>query len=47
MRVFAAHPQVTFWSTVVGENVVTAMTGTVLAGFVIGHILGYLQVFMG
>jgi hypothetical protein len=45
--VFAAHPQVTFWSTVVGKKVVMAMTGAVLVGFVIGHILGNLQIFMG
>jgi succinate dehydrogenase / fumarate reductase cytochrome b subunit len=47
VRVFAAHPQVTVWSTVVGKKVVMAMTGTVLVGFIIGHILGNLQIFMG
>jgi succinate dehydrogenase / fumarate reductase cytochrome b subunit len=46
MRVFAAHARVIFWSTVVGKKVVMAMTGTVLVGFVIGHILGNLQIFM-
>jgi succinate dehydrogenase / fumarate reductase cytochrome b subunit len=46
-RVFAAHPQVTFWSTVVGKKVVMAVTGAVLVGFVIGHILGNLQIFTG
>jgi hypothetical protein len=29
------------------QEVVMAMTGTVLVGFVIGHILGTLQIFMG
>lgn len=47
VRVFAARPQMTFWSTVVGKKVVMAMTGTVLVGFIIGHILGNPQIFMG
>ena len=46
-RVFAAHPQVTFWSTVIGKKVVMAVTGAVLVGFVIGHIPGNLQIFTG
>jgi succinate dehydrogenase / fumarate reductase, cytochrome b subunit len=37
----------TFYSTSIGKKVVMAITGLLLFGFVIGHMLGNLQVFMG
>jgi succinate dehydrogenase / fumarate reductase, cytochrome b subunit len=37
----------TFYSTSIGKKVVMAITGLILFGFVIGHMLGNLQVFMG
>jgi succinate dehydrogenase / fumarate reductase, cytochrome b subunit len=37
----------TFYSTSIGKKVVMAITGLMLFGFVIGHMLGNLQVFIG
>ena len=37
----------TFYSSSIGKKVVMAITGLVLFGYVIGHVLGNLQVFMG
>jgi succinate dehydrogenase / fumarate reductase, cytochrome b subunit len=37
----------TFYSTSIGKKVVMAITGVILFGFVIGHMLGNLQVFIG
>ena len=37
----------TFYSTSIGKKVVMAITGLILFGFIIGHMLGNLQVFMG
>jgi succinate dehydrogenase / fumarate reductase cytochrome b subunit len=36
-----------FWNTTVGAKMVMAVTGVVLLGFVIGHMLGNWQVFAG
>jgi succinate dehydrogenase / fumarate reductase cytochrome b subunit len=36
-----------FWQTTVGKKAVMAITGFVLFGFVTGHLLGNLQVFLG
>jgi succinate dehydrogenase / fumarate reductase cytochrome b subunit len=36
-----------FWNTTVGKKAVMAATGVVLAGFLIGHLLGNLQIFLG
>ena len=36
-----------FWSSTIGKKVVMALTGVVLFGFVIAHMLGNLQVFLG
>jgi succinate dehydrogenase / fumarate reductase cytochrome b subunit len=36
-----------FWSAVIGKKVVMAITGIVLLGFVVIHMIGNLQVFMG
>src|SRR5437667_12514967 len=37
----------TFWSTSIGKKAVMAVTGLILVGFVIGHMLGNLKVFQG
>jgi succinate dehydrogenase / fumarate reductase, cytochrome b subunit len=36
-----------FWNTTVGKKAVMAATGVVLAGFLVGHLLGNLQIFLG
>lgn len=36
-----------FWDSSVGKKVVMGLTGLVLVGFVIGHMAGNLQVYMG
>src|SRR5438046_7752614 len=42
-----SNPAVTLWSTMVGKKVVMAVTGLVLVGFVIAHMLGNLKIFLG
>ncbi|MGC4048176.1 MAG: hypothetical protein QM757_00460 [Paludibaculum sp.] len=37
----------TFYHSVVGKKVVMAVTGFVLSGFVLGHMIGNLQVYQG
>jgi len=36
-----------FWQTMIGKKVVMAVTGVVLIGFVIGHMIGNLKIFAG
>jgi succinate dehydrogenase / fumarate reductase, cytochrome b subunit len=36
-----------FWSSTIGKKIVMAVTGLIGVGFVIGHMLGNLQVFLG
>ena len=36
-----------FWNTTIGKKAVMAVSGLVLAGFVVAHLLGNLQIFMG
>jgi succinate dehydrogenase / fumarate reductase, cytochrome b subunit len=36
-----------FWDSTIGKKVVMAVTGLIGVGFVIGHMLGNLQVFLG
>lgn len=36
-----------FWNSSVGKKVVMGLTGLILIGFVLGHMAGNLQVFMG
>jgi succinate dehydrogenase / fumarate reductase cytochrome b subunit len=40
-------PRWRFWQTTVGKKAVMAVSGIVLAGFVVGHLLGNLQIFLG
>src|SRR5882672_1660824 len=46
-RVWSSNPAVVLWGTVVGKKVVMAVTGLVLVGFVIAHMLGNLKIFLG
>ena len=36
-----------FWRSTIGKKVVMAVTGLILVGFVLGHMLGNLQMFQG
>jgi succinate dehydrogenase / fumarate reductase cytochrome b subunit len=37
----------TFWGSTIGKKIVMAVTGLIGVGFVVGHMLGNLQVFFG
>jgi succinate dehydrogenase / fumarate reductase cytochrome b subunit len=43
----AGAPSLRFWNTTNGKKAMMAVSGVVLAGFVVGHLLGNLQVFLG
>lgn len=45
--VIAPNRLFAFWHSMVGKKVVMAVTGVVLVGFVIGHMLGNLKIFSG
>jgi succinate dehydrogenase cytochrome b subunit len=45
--VAAPYRLLAFWHTMVGKKVVMAVTGVVLVGFVIAHMLGNLKIFLG
>ena len=45
--VWPSNPAVALWSTMVGKKVAMAVTGIVLVGFVIAHMLGNLKIFLG
>lgn len=45
--VVAGNRLMALWRTVIGKKVVMAVTGLVLIGFVIGHVLGNLKIFAG
>jgi succinate dehydrogenase / fumarate reductase cytochrome b subunit len=44
---WSTNPVVVLWSTMVGKKVVMAVTGVILVGFVIAHMLGNLKIFFG
>ena len=46
-KVWPSNPAATLWGTMVGKKVVMAVTGIVLVGFVIAHMLGNLKIFLG
>src|SRR5437016_10114636 len=46
-NVWPSNPAATLWSTMVGKKVVMAVTGIVLVGFVVAHMLGNLKIFLG
>jgi succinate dehydrogenase / fumarate reductase cytochrome b subunit len=43
----SGNPALALWSTAVGKKVVMAVTGIILVGFVIAHMLGNLKIFLG
>ena len=45
--VWSSNPAVVLWGTMVGKKVVMAVTGLVLVGFVVAHMLGNLKIFLG
>jgi succinate dehydrogenase / fumarate reductase, cytochrome b subunit len=36
-----------FWQTTIGKKAIMAVTGVILFGFVVGHLLGNLQIYLG
>ena len=42
-----SHRTLAFWHTMIGKKVVMAVTGVVLVGFVIAHMVGNLKIFSG
>ena len=46
-RVEVSHGALAFWHTMIGKKVVMAVTGVVLVGFVVAHMLGNLKIFSG
>jgi succinate dehydrogenase / fumarate reductase, cytochrome b subunit len=46
-RVNVSHRTLAFWHTMIGKKVVMAVTGVVLVGFVIAHMVGNLKIFSG
>ncbi len=44
---WSANPVVMLWGTMVGKKVVMAVTGVILVGFVIAHMLGNIKIFLG
>ena len=46
-NVAAPNRVMAFWRTMIGKKIVMAVTGVVLIGFVIGHMLGNLKIFSG
>ncbi len=46
-RLWSSNPAVVLWGTMVGKKVVMAVTGLVLVGFVVAHMLGNLKIFLG
>ena len=43
----AVNPTVRFWRSTIGKKMVMAVTGIIMIGFVVGHVLGNLLVFRG
>ena len=46
-NVWPSNPLAALWGTMVGKKVVMTVTGIVLVGFVIAHMLGNLKIFLG
>ena len=38
--------QLRFWETTIGKKAIMAVTGFILFGFVVGHLLGNLQIYL-
>ena len=45
--VWPGNPAAALWRTTVGKKIVMAVTGVILVGFVIAHMLGNLKIFLG
>src|SRR5271165_6311643 len=45
-RKWSRNPAAVLWSTMVGKKIVMAVTGVVLVGFVLAHMLGNLKIFL-
>src|SRR5258707_207492 len=45
--VVVSNRVIALWHTMIGKKVVMAVTGVVLIGFVIAHVLGNLKIFSG
>ena len=45
--VWPTNPIVALWATMVGKKVVMAVTGVILVGFVVAHMVGNLKIFLG
>jgi succinate dehydrogenase / fumarate reductase cytochrome b subunit len=46
-NIVASYRALAFWHTMIGKKIVMAVTGVVLIGFVIAHMLGNLKIFSG
>lgn len=46
-RAFPSNPLAIFWATTIGKKVVMAVTGVIMIGFLVMHVLGNLKVFAG
>src|SRR5258708_40037019 len=46
-RVWSSNPAVALWGTMVGKKVVMAVTGLLLVGFGVAHMLRNLKIFLG
>jgi succinate dehydrogenase / fumarate reductase cytochrome b subunit len=46
-RLWPTNPVAALWGTMVGKKVVMAVTGIVLVGFVVSHMVGNLKIFLG
>src|SRR5246500_2546424 len=46
-NIVVSHRTLAFWHTMIGKKVVMAVTGVVLIGFVIAHMLGNLKIYSG
>src|SRR6266576_3289437 len=46
-RTPVSQPTIVLWNTMIEKKVVMAVTGIVLIGFVIGHVIGNLKIFAG
>ncbi len=41
------HPLLRFWQSAVGKKWVMALSGIALLGFVLGHMVGNLKIYLG
>ena len=45
--VWSSNLLTTLWDTMIGQKVIMAVTGLILVGFVIMHMIGNLKIFLG